>query len=147
MAQEKTGTTHEDYSRSLSPEGPSDRSFGFTMAAVFLVIAAWPIIFHDGSPRSWALIVAGLFAVASTAWPSLLSPLNHLWLRFGLLLHRIVSPIILALLFYLSVWPTGMVLRLIGKRPLDLELEPESNSYWTEWEESSRGADHMEMQF
>jgi len=76
------------------------------------------------------LFLAALFLVAALLRPSLLNPLNLLWLRFGLLLQKIVNPVIMALLFFGTVLPTGLVMRMMGKDPLRLRREPDAESYW-----------------
>jgi hypothetical protein len=74
--------------------------------------------------------VALLFLAAALLRPSILHPLNLLWLKFGLLLHRIVNPVVMALLFYGTVLPTGIVMRLMGRDLLRLKLMPDADSYW-----------------
>src|SRR5262245_34919990 len=98
---------HEDLSREEHVEGSSDRSFGFVFAAVFLIIAAWPLL-HGGGLRWWSLAVAGAFALVAGAVPHLLAVPNRLWLKFGLLLGKIVSPIALGILFYVVFMPIGV---------------------------------------
>lgn len=120
---------HEDYRRGRRAEGPNDRSFGLTFAVVFALIAAWPLL-HGEGPRPWALAIMVLLALVSAVRPGLLRPLNRAWMRFGLLLQRVTTPVVLALAFYLVVLPTGLLMRLFGKRPLRLEIDPEADSYW-----------------
>lgn len=110
---------------------PSERSFGIVFTAVFLIVGAWPLL-SGGPPRWWALAIAGAFLVAGLALPRILRPLNSAWLRFGLVLHRIISPLILAMLFYLTVLPTGLVMRALGKDPLRLRFDRNARSYWIE---------------
>lgn len=78
------------------------------------------------------MATAGAFLFAGLFLPRILSPLNLAWLRFGLLLHRITSPLILAMLFYLTVLPTGLVMRALGKDPLRLRFDRSARSYWIE---------------
>lgn len=113
----------------INREGSSDRTFGLVFAAFFLVVAALPLL-HGGPVREWALIVAAVFAAAALAVPRILAPLNRLWMRFGALLHRIVSPVALGILFYGVVAPTGLLMRLFGKDPLRLKFDREAPSYW-----------------
>lgn len=120
---------HEDFSREEHVEGSSDRSFGFVFAAVFGVIAAWPLL-HGGSLRVWAVPVSIGFALVALVRPALLAVPNRLWLQFGLLLGKIVSPIALGLLFYGVLTPLGTVMRLAGKDPLRLKRDAAAASYW-----------------
>ena len=113
------------------PGGSSDRTFGLVFATFFLVVAALPLL--QGAPwRTWSLAVAGILVLISLVAPRLLGPFNRLWTWFGLLLHRITSPIALGLLFYGVVMPTGLIMRLVGKDPLRLRIEPEARTYWIE---------------
>ena len=84
--------------------------------------------------RGWAgwVIAAVLLALAAALVPSLLRPLNRLWLRLGLMLHRLTSPLILGFLFFAVITPVGLLMRLFGKRPLQLRFDPQASSYWTQ---------------
>jgi hypothetical protein len=112
---------------------PSERSFGLVFAVFFAAIAFLPLI-RGGSARIWALVAAALFLTAAFLAPRLLAPLNVVWFYFGKLLHHITSPILLGLVFYLSVTPIGVLLRVFGKDVLALKKRPEQTSYWIERE-------------
>jgi hypothetical protein len=121
--------THEVFSREEKIVTGSDRSFGFVMAAALAILTllnAW----HSGRLWPWTGVIAVLFLVTGTLRPAALHPLNLIWLKFGLLLSRIVSPIVMALLFYGTVLPTGIVMRLMGKDLLRLKRQPAIDSYW-----------------
>ena len=120
---------HESYERPEDVRGSSDRSFGMVFAVVFALIGLLPLAF-GGALRLWALLVAAAFLGIALAVPSLLAPLNRLWLRFGLLLHRIVSPLILGIMFFLVVTPMGLLMRALGKDPLRLRFDRHAASYW-----------------
>ena len=137
---------HENLSREQAVKMGSERSFGLVFTAVFLIIGCWPLIGAE-APRWWALGVAGLFLLLALLKPDLLAPLNRAWLRFGLLLHRIVSPLVLGLMFALVFVPIGLLLRLFGKDPLRLRLDPAAQSYWIEREPPGPAADSMTNQF
>jgi len=137
---------HEDLGREHNVEGSSDRSFGIVFAVVFLIIAAWPLL-KAGSPRWWALAVATAFAIVGMARPSLLAPLNRWWLKFGLFLGRVVSPIALGILFYAVFTPIGLIMRLAGKDPLLLRREPGATTYWRRREPPGPPPDSMKQQF
>ncbi len=121
--------SHEDLSREDEVEGSSDRSFGFVFAAVFLIIAAWPLL-NSGTPRWWSVGVAAAFALVAIVKPALLAGANKLWMKFGLLLAKVVSPIALGILFYLVFMPIGLLMRVSGKDPLRLKFDPAATSYW-----------------
>lgn len=119
------------HSRPTTGRTASDRSFGVVFTIFFAVVSLWPLI--DGRPpRPWALACAAGFALTSALRPACLSPLNRIWTRIGLAMHRVVNPIVLTLIFWLTIVPTGLVLRLLGKRPLQLERDPACDSYWIE---------------
>jgi hypothetical protein len=129
---------HEDFSRETHDAGGSDRSFGFVFAAFFVLIALLPLA-HGHAVRVWALGPAAVFAVLALAAPRVLAPLNRLWMAFGRLLNRIVSPLVMMLLFVVAVVPTGLVLRLLGRDPLKLKFDRAAATYWqNRSEEQSR---------
>lgn len=137
---------HEDLSREEHVEGSSDRSFGFVFAVVFVIIAVWPL-WYGGALRWWSVGVAAAFAVVAMAIPRVLALPNKLWLKLGLLLGKIVSPIALGILFYLVFMPIGMVMRLLGKDPLKLKRDPAAASYWVDREPPGPPPTSMTNQF
>ena len=122
-------STHEAFERDEEVVAGSDRSFGLVMAGALAVVTALNA-WHAGRIWPWTAGLAALFLIAALARPALLNPLNRLWLKFGLLLHRVVNPVIMGLVFYGTVLPTGLVLRAMGRDLLRLKREPEADSYW-----------------
>jgi hypothetical protein len=122
-------STHEDFSREEKIVAGSDRSFGFVMAGALAVVSLVNV-WHMGRVWPWTGGLAVLFLAAALLAPAILHSLNLLWLKFGLLLHRVVNPVLMALIFYGTVLPTGMVARLMGKDLLRLKREPDADSYW-----------------
>jgi hypothetical protein len=122
-------STHEVFSREEKIVAGSDRSFGLVMAGALAVVSSVNV-WHVGRVWPWTGSMAALFLAAALLRPAILHPLNLLWLRFGLLLHKVVNPVLMALIFYGTVLPTGMVARLMGKDLLRLKREPDANSYW-----------------
>lgn len=120
---------HEDLDRDQHIEGSTDRAFGFVFAALFIAIACWPLI-HGELVRWWSVAVAAVFAVIALAKPVLLAGPNRLWIKFGLLLGKVISPIALGTLFYGVVTPIGLLVRLTGKDPLRLKFDSAASSYW-----------------
>jgi hypothetical protein len=125
----------------------SDRSFGLVFTVVFLLVAAWPLFSGSGGLRLWAGGVGLLFFMAALIRPGLLNPLNRLWTRFGLLLNRVTSPIILAVFFFGVLFPLALLMRLFGKRPLPLSFNPKVESYWIIREPPGPDPDSMKQQF
>lgn len=122
-------SSHENFSRDETVSIGSDRSFGLVMAAAFAVLTLLNV-WHDG--RVWPVSAAAamLFLIMALLIPAALNPLNRLWMKFGFLLHKIINPIIMGLVFYGAVLPTGVVMRAMGKDLLRLKLQPEADSYW-----------------
>lgn len=127
-------------------EAASDRSFGLVFAVVFLVVASLPLV-RGGSIRLWALPVSAAFLGVALLSPRWLAPLNRVWTRFGLLLHSIVSPVALAVVFFGVVLPTGVLLRAFGKDPLRLKRDPAAGTYWIERDPPGPTAESLRNQF
>jgi hypothetical protein len=120
---------HEDLRRGETIRQTSNRRFGALFTLVFMVAGLSPLWRHE-EVLWWSLAVSALFGLLTLIAPQLLAPLNYIWFRFGQLLHRIVSPLVMAVMFYGVVTPAGMLLRLAGKDPLHLKKDPRSTSYW-----------------
>jgi hypothetical protein len=110
--------------------GPSNRSFGLVFSGVFALVAFVPV-WRGGPIRLWAAMLAAAFGAAALVAPTALAPLNRVWLRVGLAMHRIVNPIVMAGLFYLAVTPVGLCRRALrkglGQR---LRPDPAARTYW-----------------
>jgi len=139
-------TAHEDFSRTHEVKASSNRSFGWVFTAVFLIIAMWPLV-SGGAVRWWSLYVAVAFALVTLAAPKLLTVPNRLWMRLGLLLNRIISPIALAILFYGVVTPMGALKRAFGKDNLHLRSDASDTSYWIKRDPPGPKPDSMNHQF
>ena len=120
---------HENLTRHSTVEGPSDRNFGLVFSGVFLLIGVAPLAFGH-AVHVWSLIAAAAFGVVAAAAPGLLAPLNRVWTRFGLLLHKVVSPVVLGIMFFLVITPMGFLMRLFGKDPLRLRIDRGASTYW-----------------
>ena len=108
----------------------SNRSFGIVFFVVFLIIALYPLI-NDGNIRLWSLIVSLAFLALGLLNSKFLSPLNKIWFKFGLFLGKIISPIIMGIIFFLVVTPIGLLMRLLGKDLINLKYN-NNKSYWIE---------------
>lgn len=138
--------THEAFSRNDNVLSGSDRSFGIVMAAA-LVAAAVFDFWQAGRLWPWSSGMAALLLAMALIRPRILGPFNRLWLKFGLLLHRVVSPIVMAVLFFGTICPTGLALRAIGRDPLRLKQEPEAASYWIKRQPLGQPTESMRDQF
>jgi hypothetical protein len=139
-------TIHESYSRDETVIGGSDRSFGIVMTIAFAVMSLlnW---WHSGHSWRWTGGIAVLFFVATLLYPPALKPLNQLWLKIGLLLHKVVNPIVMALVFFGTVLPTGLMMRALGKDLLRLKRQPNAKSYWIERRPPGPTPETMKDQF
>ena len=131
--------------RGPAPES-SDRSFGFVFAAVFALIGCWPLL-RLGLPRWWALALAVAFALLALARPQILHPLNLAWLALGRLLHRVISPLIMGMIFFLCVTPIAWIMRFRGKDVLSLARRRDLSTYWITREPQPPASDTMKRQF
>ena len=108
----------------------SNRSFGLVFFVVFLLISIYPLL-HGQNLRFWSLIVAIIFLALGLLNSKILTPLNKIWFKFGLLLGSIISPIIMSIIFFFVVTPISFVMKIIGKDILNLKLN-NNNTYWVE---------------
>ena len=108
----------------------TNRNFGLTFCAVFLIVSIWPLLYNE-QIRIWSLIVGFIFLILGLLNSKILTPLNRLWFKFGIFLGKIISPIIMGIIFFLVVTPIGFIMRLLGKDVLNLKYN-KNKSYWIE---------------
>ena len=123
-----------EISRYVSTEQSSEKSFGVVFSIVFLIVALYPLINSEGL-RIWALVVSIIFFLLALLAPKVLVLPNKLWFKFGLLLGSIVAPIVMAFVYFVTVLPTGLIMRLLGKDLLKQKLDKNAKSYWIERKE------------
>jgi len=137
---------HDNVAHSDEVKVGSERSFGLVFTAVFLLIGLWPVV-HALPIRSWALIAAAVFFICALAMPRVLRPFNLIWFRFGMLLHKIVNPLVMGLLFFSTITPIGLIFRIIGKDSLHRTFEPDADTYWIRRDPPGPTPDSMKNQF
>ncbi len=137
---------HEDYSRQQQVKSSSNRAFGWVFVAVFMIVALWPLAF-GGALRLWSLITSALVAAVALMAPALLTIPNKLWQRFGVLLHHIVSPVMLAIMFFLVVTPIGLLMRVFARQSVRLRRDAAADSYWIKRDPPGPKPDSMPHQF
>ncbi len=134
----------------MNPSQPanrsSDRVFGFFFALLAAIIGIWPML-SGGAPKQWILGIGGVLGALALLWPRALSPLNLAWFKFGLLLHKVFNPLILGLVYWISVVPIGLCLKLFGKDVLKLRVEPDADSYWIDRDPPGPSKDSLPRQF
>lgn len=118
-----------DHQSNVTVEVGTERSFGLVFAAVFAIVALWPLT-GDGGIRLWAIGISLIFLILAFVAPAKLKRLNVLWFKFGLLLGAIVAPIVMALVFLTTFVTIGGLLRLFGKDLLGQKLDRDAKSYW-----------------
>jgi hypothetical protein len=139
-------TLHENLGRKQDIRGSSDRAFAIVFAIFFAVVGLSPLRTHHPI-RGWAFPIAGLFLFVGILKPILLRPLNKYWTKLGVLMGRIVNPVMTALLFYAVVTPTALLFRILGKDPLRLSRDPGARSYWIERQPPGPAPETMTNQF
>ena len=111
----------------------SNKSFGIVFFVVFLLIGLWPIL-NENEIRIWPVIISFIFLILGLFNSKVLTPLNKLWFRFGILLGNFIAPIVMGIVFFLVVSPTGLLMKLLKKDLINLKKNNEK-TYWIEKKE------------
>ena len=106
----------------------SNRNFGIVFFIVFLLISLWPLL-NNEDLKSWSLIVSVIFLILGMLNSRFLSSLNMIWFKFGIFLGKIVSPLIMGVIFFAVVTPIGLLMRVFNKDLLNLKIN-NKNTYW-----------------
>ena len=114
---------------------PSNRNFGIVFAIVFLIISLWPLL-SQNEIRSWSLIVSIIFLTLGLVNSKLLLPLNKIWFKFGILLGNFIAPIVMGIIYFFVVTPTGLIMKMLGKDLLNLK-KSNKDSYWIKKDNSN----------
>jgi hypothetical protein len=122
---------HEDFSRPEEVKGSSDRGFGLTVGGILLLIALVRSYLHGLGWVQYGLGGIGLgLVVLGLVAPRSLGVLNRAWMKLGLLMFKVVNPVVLVLIYGVAMVPIGLLMRLTGRDPLRLKLDPAADSYW-----------------
>lgn len=113
----------------MTPQLPSNRSFGWTFTGFFILAGAFGL-WRSGPALSWLFALAALFALVTLTRAQWLAPLNRAWMKFGALMNSIVSPVVLGVIYFGVFTPTGLVMRLIGRDAMCRRFDPAAPSYW-----------------
>ena len=108
----------------------SNKSFGIVFSIVFLVIAFWPML-NGNEINYWSLSISIVFLILGLINSKILTPLNKIWFKFGILLGNVVGPIVMGIIFFLIVTPISIIMKLLGKDLINLKKN-NNNSYWIE---------------
>jgi hypothetical protein len=142
-------STHEDFRRSEEVKGSSDRGFGLTVGGILLLIAAVRVWLHEGyGAIELALGAVGLcLVVLALVRAQSLAGLNRGWTKLGLLLFKVVNPVVLGLIYLTTIVPIGLIMRACGHDPLRLKRDPQASTYWVRREPPGPAPETMINQF
>ncbi len=121
---------------------PTNRNFGIVFFIVFLLIGLFPLI-QDKEPRVWSLIISIIFLILGIINSKILSPLNKFWMKFGLFLGNLISPIVMGIIYFGVITPTGILMRILKKDILNLK----KNNKKTYWLVKDNSNNNMRNQF
>ena len=121
----------------------SNRSFGLVFFTVFLIISLWPFTF-DSNIRVLPAIISLIFLILGLMNSKLLTPLNKVWFKFGIILGAIIAPIVMGIVFFAVVTPIGFIMRIAGKDLLSKKYDNKKESYWIK---RDKPIDTMKRQF
>ena len=120
----------------------SNKSFGIVFFIVFFIIALFPLI-NNSEIRVWAVIISLIFLILGLINSKILTPLNKAWLKFGIFLGKMISPLIMGIIFFLVVTPIGLLMKMLKKDLLNLKF----NKHKSYWIEKSEPKSKMKNQF
>jgi hypothetical protein len=107
----------------------SIKSFGIVFFFVFMIIGLYPLL-NDHGVRVWSVIVSFIFLFLGIVNSPILKPLNLIWFKFGLFLGKFIAPIVMGIVYFIVVFPTFLLLKLIKKNYLNISYEKNKTSYW-----------------
>ena len=113
----------------------SNRSFGIVFFIVFFIIGLWPLL-NENEVRIWAILICFVFLILGILNSKILSPLNKIWFKFGIFLGNFIAPIVMGIIFFLIVTPTGILVKLFKKDLLNLKKN-DGKTYWVEKKEQN----------
>ena len=114
---------------------PSNRNFGIVFSVVFLIISLWPLL-SQNDVRIWSLVISGIFLILGLINSKLLLPLNKIWFKFGILLGNFIAPIVMGIIYFMVVTPTGLIMKMLGKDLLNLKKN-NKDTYWIDKDNSN----------
>ena len=121
----------------------SNRNFGLVFFGFFLIISIWPLIYGE-ELRIWSLFISIIFLLLGLFNSKILTPLNKLWIRFGILLGKIVSPVVMGIVYFGVVTPIGVIMKIFKKDILNLKIDKNKKTYWLKKDENKQ---NMKNQF
>ena len=140
---------HEEHQSTHEIETSSDRSFGLTVGGILALIEAYRL-WSSGALDTLGIVLLAIAAPLlffGLVYPKILAPLNKAWIKLGFLMFKIVNPIIMFLVYALTIVPIGLLLKLFGKDPMRLKLEKDAKTYWIERDPAGPSPESMKNQF
>jgi predicted membrane metal-binding protein len=140
---------HEEHQSTHEIETSSDRSFGLTVGGILALIEAYRL-WSSGILDTFGIIllaIAGPLFLLGLVYPKILAPLNKAWTKLGFLMFKIVNPIIMFLVYAITIVPIGLLMRLAGKDPMRMKLDKEAKTYWIERDPAGPSPESMKKQF
>lgn len=107
----------------------SNRSFGLFFFIILMIIGLWPLK-NNGDLNLYVVLLSVPFLILGLLNSKLLSPLNFLWFKFGIVIGSIMAPIVMGVVFFFIVTPTGIIMKIFGKKMLDNAFDKGKKSYW-----------------
>lgn len=122
---------HENFTEFQEIEGPSNKNFGYTVGGIFTAIGALRAAFFDfGFFSATFLIIGTVLLTLTLAAPDKLTPLNALWMKLGLLLFKIVNPVVMVLMYAVCIVPAGLIMKLLRYDPMHRKFDKDAKTYW-----------------
>jgi hypothetical protein len=142
-------STHETYSAHGAIKTASNRSFGLTVGGILAAIALirWYWVAHLSWLMLALLVVGGALVVSALIRPDSLALPNRLWTKLGLLLFHVVNPVVMLLLFIITIVPAGLIMRLVGHDPMRRRFEPDAETYWLDRDPPGPPPESLEHQY
>ena len=107
----------------------ANRNFGLVFFIVFLIVSTWPLTYEEPI-RIWSAIISSFFLILGLMNSKLLTPLNKLWYKFGMILGVIVAPVVMGVVFFLVITPIGLFMKIMGKDLLNIRCDKRKKTYW-----------------
>jgi cytochrome c biogenesis factor len=140
---------HAEHQEHQEIEGSSDRSFGLTVGGILALIEAYRL-WSSGTLDTIGIVlltIAVPLMLLGLVYPPVLAPLNRAWMKLGLIMFKVVNPIIMFVVYVLTIVPIGLIMRMVGKDPLRIKLEKDAKSYWIERDPAGPSPESMKNQF
>ena len=128
----KLSKTNTIMMRKIETKISSNRNFGLVFFTIFLILSIWPLM-YENPIRVWSLLISIIFLILGLTSSKILTPLNQLWFKFGMLLGGIISPIIMVVVFFIVITPIGLFMKIMNKDLLNKKYDKKKITYWIKY--------------